>query len=53
MLQDMKKGKKEFQKTGNIDDDSTFGKVRLILEIFNVFRAKFCRIGIFSWEIYL
>ena len=39
----MKKGKKEFQKTGNIDDDSTFGKVRFIFETFYVFRTKFLR----------
>ena len=49
----MRKGRKEFQKTGNIDDDSTFGKVRLILLIVNVFRAKFCRIRLFLWKIHL
>lgn len=36
----MNKGKKEFQKTGNVDDDSLLGQVGLIFKPSDVCYAK-------------
>ena len=36
----MNKGKKEFQKTGHVDDDSSLGQVGLIFKPSDAFCAK-------------